>query len=73
MTSTNRVLATLGAVAVAVALVLPSQSIAQGGKPTCELDCLDLFKEDILECRGDKACIDTAFDVAKACLEVCES
>lgn len=80
MTSTNRVFAMLGALAVAVALVLPSQSIAQGPPfldslvNDCEKECYRDFRDAAEACRGKdikgnpRQCIADAEDDLETCL-----
>jgi len=74
MTSAKRVFATLGAVAVAVALVLPSQSIAQA--PTCQELCSRTFRTALAECgrgAGGQTCRDAAAAALRECMIGCQA
>lgn len=74
MTFRTRVFTTLGAVAVAVALVLPSQSIAQG--PSCQEECSRAFRETLAGCArgaGGQACRDAAADTLRGCMIGCQA
>jgi len=74
MTSTKRVLAMLGAVAVAVALVLPSQSIAQA--PTCQEDCSIAYRTALVACgrgAGGQTCRADAAITLRECMIDCQA